>query len=272
MYFCDSHTHTLISPDSHAPLADMAQRALALGLDELCVTDHCDLLNFRGQPVSSFDWPAAKAQYHAVRDGLGGRLTLRLGLELGSAVCDPPAARRILAEGGDELDFVLGSLHNWIGTEGCGDLYFSDFHNDPALARKAVDNCLTHTWDLVQSCPDCYDSLAHVIYPLRYIRRDGLELSLLDGWEEQLRAIFTQVARTDHALEVNTCRGRDLDEWLPLLRLFRACGGRLITLGSDAHRPEDLALGIPRAAELLQAAGFAHVTTFHQRKPILHRL
>ncbi len=271
MYFCDVHTHTLISPDSQAPLADMARKALDLGLDELCVTDHCDLLNAGGEPVTDFDWAAAREQYHGVRDRLDGKLTLRFGLELASAVYDPPVAREILAGAEGELDFVLGSLHNWIGTEDNIDLYFSDFHNDMALARKAVDTTLAHTWTLVTDCPDCYDSLAHIIYPLRYIRRDGLSLTLAD-WEEQVRAIFTEVARTDHALEVNTCRGRDVEEWLPLLRWFKECGGRLVTLGSDAHRPADLAKGLLRAAELLQAAGFHQVTTFSDRKPVLHDL
>ena len=101
LYFCDIHTHSLLSPDSNAPLADMAQRAVALGLDELCVTDHCDLVDGSGRPVNSFDWPAAKEQFRRVQAQVGGRLNLRLGLELGSAVYDPDLARRILeAQGG----------------------------------------------------------------------------------------------------------------------------------------------------------------------------
>lgn len=271
MYFCDVHTHSLISPDSEAPLADMVQAAAAAGLDELCVTDHCDLLDFDGRPTAFFDWPAAKEQYRSAREQAAGRLTLRLGLELGSAVYDPAAARQILSGGGGELDFVLGSLHNWIGTEGDIDLYFSDFRNDPELAHKALSTTLDHTRTLVVQYPDCYDSLAHIIYPLRYIRRDGLDLSLAD-YEEQVRDIFTEVARSGHALEVNTCRGQDVSVWLPLLRWFRECGGELVTLGSDAHRPKDVSKGLREAAGLLKEAGFARVTTFCHRKPILHDL
>ena len=271
MYLCDVHCHTLISPDSHATLAAMARAAMAVGLRELCVTDHCDLLDLDGNPVTAFDWPAAKEQYRTVKGLLGDRLTLRLGIELGSAPYDPAIARAILAEGGDGLDFVLGSLHNWIGAEGNIDLGFSQFSGNPALARRAVDAALTHTWTLVTQYPDCYDSLAHVNYPLRYIRRDGIDLSL-DDYEERVRAIFTEVAKTGHALEVNTRRGADLDFWPPLLRWFRECGGELVTVGSDAHRPEDVAKGIPEALELLNAAGFDRVTTFAGRKPITYSL
>ena len=271
MYLCDVHLHTKISPDSKAELSDMARAAVSAGLLELCVTDHCDLLDGDGRPAAFFDWPAAKEQYRAVKGTLGDRLTLRLGIELGSAPAGPDAARSILQEGGEELDFVLGSLHNWIGAEGDIDLGSSDYSGAPVLARKAVDIALTYTWALVTQYPDCYDSLAHIVYPLRYIRRDGIDLSFAD-WEDRVRAIFTEVAKTGHALEVNTRRGQDLDFWPRLLLWFKECGGELVTVGSDAHRPGDVAKGIPEALEMLDAAGFRHVTTFAGRKPITHSL
>ena len=271
MYLCDIHSHTNISPDSRAELSGMARAAIDAGLREFCVTDHCDLLEPDGRPRTFFDWPAAKEQYQAVKRLLGDRLTLRLGIELGSAPYDPAAARAVLKEGGDGLDFVLGSLHNWIGAQGNIELHSTSFTGDPALARKALESTLDHTWTLITRYPDCYDSLAHVVYPLRYTRRDGIDLSFAD-WEDRVRAIFTEVARTDLALEVNTHHGLDLDAWPPLLRWFRECGGELVTVGSDAHRPEDVAKGIPEALAMLSAAGFDCVTTFAGRKPITHRL
>lgn len=264
MYLCDIHTHSLISPDSEAPLADMAQAAIAAGLTELCVTDHCDLLDGYGRPETGFDWSAAREQYRAVKAQTAGRLTLRLGLELGSAPYAPETARKILADGG-ELDFVLGSLHNWIGARDNWDFYFTDFTGDPALCRQALENDLDSTWALVTACPDCYDSLAHIIYPLRYMARDGHDLSLTE-YEDRVRAILTEVARTGHAMEVNTNRGRDLAVWLPILRWFRACGGEFVTLGSDAHRPEDVAKGIRGAVELLRETGFRYVTVYEGRR------
>ena len=250
MYLCDIHSHTKLSPDSEAELLDNARAAVAAGLQEFCVTDHCDLLGLDGLPVTSFQWPAAKAQYHAVKAQMEGQLILRLGLELGSAPYDPAVARDILAQGGEELDFVLGSIHNWIGMEGGRDLAFSNYRDDLALSRRAVESTLDHTWTLVTQCPDCYDSLAHIVYPLRYIHRDGVELSIADY----------------------VCRGNDLDSWPPLLAWFRECGGSLVTVGADAHRPEDVAKGIPAALDMLKAAGFRHVTTYERRKPVLHKL
>lgn len=271
MYLCDVHSHTKISPDSKAELSDMARAAVAAGLREFCVTDHCDLLGLDGQPVTAFDWPAAKAQYRAVKEEVGEKLALRLGLELGSAPFDSEKARSILAQGGEELDFVLGSLHNWIGMEGNRDFYYSSYRDSTELARKAVENALDCTWTLVARCPDCYDSLAHIVYPLRYIHRDGIDLTI-DEYEDRVRAIFKEVARSGHAVEVNVCRGDDLDSWPPLLAWFRECGGELVTVGADAHRPEHVARGIPEALEMVKAAGFGYVTTYKGRRTQPHKL
>ena len=271
MYLCDIHSHSKISPDCDVPLSDMVRAAIAAGLQEFCVTDHHDLLDYDGFPAEPFDWPAAKEQYRAVKAELGDKLVLRLGVELGSAPYDPQAAREALAQGGDELDYVLGSLPTWIGFHNNDLLDMTSYRGDPALARRAMESTLDHTWTLVTQMPDCYDSLAHISYPLRYIRNDGLELSMAD-YEERVRAVFTEMAHTGHALEVNVWAGRDLASWPPLLAWFKECGGELVTVGADAHRPEDVAKGIPQALEMIKAAGFDYVTTYERRKPILHKL
>lgn len=271
MYLTDCHTHSCISPDSKAPLALMVQAAEAAGLRAYYVTDHADLLDWHGQPDPQFNWTGAKAQYRAVTEGRSHPMAVRLGLELGSTPSAPEDARRILAEGGEELDFVLGSIHNWIGIEGSIDLYFTDFSHNPALCRKAMDHYLDNLWQLVRLYPDCYDSLAHLTYPLRYMERDGQRLHLPD-YESPIRDILAEVARSGHAMEVNTNRGTAMAWWDLLLSWFREAGGVYVTLGSDAHRPEDVAKALPEAARLLTEAGFDHVTTYIRRRPVLHRL
>lgn len=268
MYLCDFHTHTRVSFDSDAPLSEMVAAAQRAGLQELCITDHCDLLDGDGNPTLTFPWREALEQYHTRGET---PVTVRLGLELSCTPYDPQAARAILAQAGAELDFVLGSLHNWMGAQDNRDFYFTNFTADPDLCRDAVENVLTHTWELVTQYPDCYDSLAHITYPLRYMARDGQHLTL-EPFREQVEEVFRQVAASGHALEVNTCRGMSLEEWLPLLHWFKACGGEFVTVGSDAHQPEHMALGIPQALELLREAGFSYVTTYRGRCPVPHKL
>ena len=60
-----------------------------------------------------------------------------------------------------------------------------------------------------------------------------------------------------------TRRGRGL------LKGYYAQGGRLVTLGSDAHCTEDLGKGIDQGLELLKAAGFREFAVYEKRKPVL---
>ena len=271
MYLCDVHVHSEVSLDSDTPLAALTEAAISGGFRELCVTDHCELLDADGSPDGSFDWAAAKAQCAETLPLVRDRLDLRLGIEISAIPYDPDAVRRILREGGSDVDFVLGSNHNWIGAQNNRGLYHTDYTGNLPLCCQAMENALNTAWRIVTECADCYDSLAHVTYPLRYFRRDG-QLLTAERYEEPLRAIFTEIARTDHALEVNTYRGLDVASWLPLLRWYRECGGKFVTLGSDAHTPGDVGRGIREVIPLLQAAGFDRITTYEKRRPVLHKL
>ena len=43
-------------------------------------------------------------------------------------------------------------------------------------------------------------------------------------------------------------------------------------MGSDAHAPEPLGLGVKEAYDLMQDCGFRYVAVYHERKPEMFRL
>ena len=263
MYYTDYHTHTQLSPDSSAPLSAMAEAAAAAGLSELCVTDHYDLVDIHGAPNwEPLDWAAALEQWEPVRDAFRGRLSLKLGVELGSAPFYPEEAARALDC--PAVDFVIGSLHNLTARAGGSDFYYVDYRS-PADCYAALDDYFA---SMARLAPlPLYDSLGHIIYPLRYMTmRDGQPVSL-DRYTEQLRAILRDAAETGHAVELNTYNGRTVADWAPVLRLYREVGGELVTVGSDAHVPGNVAQGVREAYDLLSALGFRYVTTYEKRQP-----
>ena len=268
MYLADYHTHSMISFDSEAPLMAEAARAAELGLKELCVTDHCDLIDEHGKRVYDFDWSAALEQYPSVRAAFEGKLQLKLGLELGCANADPACAAKILS--GAQPDFIIGSVHNMTMEAGGQDFYYLPFERLEQCYR-ALDNYFDSLLS-VSKLPETYDVLGHIIYPLRYMKnaRDGQVT--LERYEEILRAIFTAAAETGRGIELNTYCGRTLEEWLPTLKLYRACGGEIVTTGSDAHTAENIGKGIQEAQELLRAAGFRYLAVYQQRTPQFIRL
>lgn len=251
----DFHTHTAASFDCDAPLSAMVEAALARGLTGLAVTDHADMPWFAQERMDktveeSWEVATEAAQQYA------GRLRIARGLELGEPLCDPVLARELLAA--HPYDFVLGSVHAVRGEE---DYYFWDF------AERDVAFELTRYFDEVLETVAFggFHALAHLTYPLRYMPTERRPRDLAP-WQTTLDAIFRALVRKGIALEVNTAGLRNgfgstqPDE--TLLRQYYACGGRLVTVGSDAHRPEDVGAGLVETAALLRRVGFDAVTVF----------
>lgn len=267
MLLADYHTHSRCSPDGAASLVEMLRGAERAGLGELCLTDHCDLLDMRGAPDDSFQWGPIEEELARTEAALAkGKITLKLGLELGEGWEDPALAATIVSH--PRLDFVIGSAHNLCREDGGVDFYFVDYKDEATCHQvlTAYMRCLARL-AASESC----DVLGHIIYPLRYMNgRDGNRVSLRPYWG-QLEDILKTAIRAGKGIEVNTCRGETVEDWRELLSLYRDCGGEIVTLGSDAHRPEDVGAGLPEAARLLREFGFS-LALYEKRTPNLVKI
>lgn len=260
MYLIDYHTHSKLSPDADFPLVEMADAAVRAGLNELCITDHYDTVTLEGAPSGPYDWSPAVAQFLEAREAFQGKLRLRLGLEFGSGHLDGGA----LAGAPGELDFVIGSLHNRSAALGGVDFYCGPY-DSPQVCYETLDDYFTSMEALAPL--DVYDVLGHVIYPLRYMRdRDGQDVSL-ERYMPRIREILKTVVQSGRGIEVNTYIGRTLGDWKPVLELYKEVGGEIVTTGSDAHMPENVAKGIREACALLRDAGFRYLAAYEGRKP-----
>jgi len=262
MYLTDYHTHTCCSMDSQAQLSDQAAQAVRLGLKELCTTDHCDLIQEKGDRLYELDWTPIVEQYERAAFAHKGELELRLGIELGCAQTDPRCARKILS--GAPWDFVIGSIHNQSLEQGGIDFYFLQYETQQDC-YAALDDYFSSMSQLVK-LTDCYDVLGHIVYPLRYMKKAAGGPVTLDRYQDILRQIFTAAAQAGRGIELNTYCGRTIEEWKPVLELYRDCGGEIVTIGSDAHTPEHIGLGTKQALELLQQTGFRYQATYLRRQ------
>ena len=259
MHDIDYHTHSRCSFDSEAPLTDMVRAAQAAGLRELCVTDHCDLLDEHANRVYGWDWPRSLAQFDEARESLAKEgFTLRLGLEFGMGHIDPSCSQAILAQ--PRLDFVIGSVHNFSPEKGGGDFYYADM-STPTACAAILEDYFSSMEQLVLT--PWFDILGHIIYPLRYM---GVNASI-HPWMDRISAILETVIDSGRGIEVNTWCGRTITGWEPVLRRYKELGGELITVGSDAHAPANVGAGIPEAYDLLKALGFQAVCVYDKRRP-----
>ena len=111
--------------------------------------------------------------------------------------------------------------------------------------------------------PDCYDVVGHIIYPLRYMP----ETITLDRYWGRIDAILRRVVETGRGIELNTYCGKTIAPWRGVLERYRAHGGERITVGSDAHAPERVGLGVKEAYALLAGCGFRYLSVYEKQPP-----
>ena len=93
---------------------------------------------------------------------------------------------------------------------------------------------------------------------------------------KRLRPILTEILRTVIAdgkgIEVNRYGLSDLTPSRDILGLYQSLGGRILTIGSDSHKPAHLGAYIEETKQELKALGFGEFCTFEKMVPKYHPL
>lgn len=268
MYTADYHMHSRWSMDARFPMEEMARAAAAQGLDEICFTDHVEIMSSGSWQHNTFDWQALEREYQQAREVLGGSVEIRLGVELGEAPRDFAYAEELLGQM-PPVDFVIGSIHQLSETYGCKDLAYAST-DDPQLSRAQIADYLAIV--LRQAKWGNFSVLGHLTLPLRYMNELRGGHMTFDGFEAEVAEVYRALIENGCGIEVNTNRGHTPLPGEKWLRLYRECGGKIITIGTDAHSPEYVGCCVRDRQELLRACGFKAFCTFRERKPVFHDL
>jgi len=242
----------------------MAQAAIDQGISAIAFTDHMDFL-----PDLPLDWQtdfnkayrtARKAQEH-----FEGVLDIAWGVEFGQPQYNEAEADRFIRT--YQPDFIIGSVHHLDPSFDIGMSSLAD-HDPIELYHLYLEMML----DLAKHQE--FDVLGHLTYPWRYFKRE-LDYDYDENdYRDQFEEIFTVLVSRGKGLEINTSGLRQpLQDCLPneaILRWYRACGGEIVTTGSDAHTPAHVGFEIASMTRMVQRLGFEGVATYAQRIPTIH--
>lgn len=260
----DMHSHTDNSPDGQDAIMYMCEIALDKGLRAISFTDHCevDTISTNKYAVKAVD----QAFYEAVkaRNVYTGRIIVGAGVELGQPTFDIDNANMVVNR--HNYDIILASMHNKRDGE---DYYYVDYSKvdvDELMENYFKDVLETARWD-------GYDSLAHLTYPIRYIKgKYDIDVDIykyIDIIDEILKAVASQ----EKALEINTSGLRQaIKQTLPpkdIVKRFKDFGGKYITIGSDTHNVDNIGYGVDKAMKMCSECGFDFVTLYQNRNPVL---
>ncbi len=252
----DSHLHTDLSPDSDVPIDAYGAAAAALGVAEIAITDHVDFTP--GLPAyrfTSFEQRERVVREAAERWAPAG-VAIRFGVEV-------TYEQRREAEIRDHLrshayDFVIGSVHvapdspyaaervaAWVAGKSLAEIVAPYFDEVAAAARSGL-----------------FDTIGHLDFVKRYLHPHVLAADLAaapEVYEPLLRALV----ESGTALEVNASGLRQAPGETypapPIVARFRELGGERVSVGSDAHRKDHFAYGLPEAYGVVAAAGLAEL-------------
>ena len=268
--FADYHLHTSFSDDSRTPMEDMVLRAIALGLDEICFTDHVEPIVWASTDLRGpYDWGALLAEFDAAKAAMGDRIVLRLGIELGDA-CWNFAHTEKLLEDAPPLDFIIGSVHMLSERFGGLDLYYFD----PKTEEEAYAGIADYLGQVRKMAEwGRFDVLGHLTLPLRYLNENrGWNLSM-DRFAGEITNIFAILSRKGIGIELNTNRGNTPLPDGKWLRLYKDLAAEpIVTLGTDAHSAKFVGCAVRERQALLRECGFRRFCTFDQRVPVWHSL
>lgn len=269
----DIHMHSNLSPDGSDEPRDMAARAAELGVKHFALTDHIEL-----DELGDDEWDYTEAielmkpVYESIRDEYSGRMTVYYGAEMGQALYDQPTAERILRE--YDYDFVIGSVHRTEHYEHMSKIPDTEFDR-----KRVIKEYFDEMLDLVEWGK--FSTLAHMTFLLRFVNVDTPSGPVVDKTERSQAAFDTYKPIIDKILEVIIAKGIALEAnssgyrrglggpmaAAPFIKRYRELGGRLVTVGSDAHEVCDVARDISECYRLLRELGFSEVCVFEKKEP-----
>jgi len=256
----DYHMHTKLTDGSGRPI-DYARVAVERRLDEIGCSDHAPLGD------KDLDWTMKTKDLDTyvgwVREAQRAFPTLQI--KLGLEVDFIPGRENWIRELADQYpwDYFLGSIH-FIGT-------FPVDRSSRDWQKENVEKRWRQYFDLWKQAARSrlFDSLAHPDLPKKFNRRPTKDFSPV--YEDALRA----VAESNVAIEVSTAGLRKPCREIYPSQGFLQIARRFdipITLGSDAHLPQDVGRDFDQAVALARSCGYDKICRFTRRKRELANL
>jgi histidinol-phosphatase (PHP family) len=234
----DTHMHTEVSSDSKMKIEDAIRTANELNDLGIILTEHMDL-NFPVPNEFIFDVNNYFEKYDKYRSN-----KVLLGIEVGLRF-DCVKENAEIAEK-NSFDYVIGSIH-FIDNI---DIFQKEYYANKTK-KQAYDNYLNCMLENIKAY-DCFDSLGHIDYISRYAYFEDKEI-YYDEYRELIDEILKILIEKGKAIEINSRRLAERSAVINMIKIYKRykeLGGKIVTIGSDAHKTEDIGKNFKIAKEI----------------------
>lgn len=258
----DCHVHTDISHDGIDNMNTYLERAIEKNVDEIIFTEHYDIYDGIKSSLTTLDVDSYYKAYKKVKEH--SDFNLGFGIEIG---LQPDTFSQINSiTTSYPFDFVIGSSHITCK---------KDMSKDPSFfegltREKAYLKYFREVLQNIELYNDEFDVYGHLDYVVRYGGYTEKKIEY-DEFRDILDQILIALIKKDKGLEINTSGLRyGLGSPHPnkdILKRYRQLGGRIVTIGSDAHQACDLAADFDLAYDILKSANINEFAIYHKRQP-----
>lgn len=243
-------------------MGNCIERALTLGYDEMCFTEHIDYGCSTSFCCNCENYYKTFLEY---KKFYSEKIKLKFGIEFGAQAHHAEYFRNIFNS--YPFDFVLLSFHQVQDKE----LWNQDFQT--GKTQDEYNRIYFEEMFKTASVMDEFSVLAHIDLMRRYDRQGEYPFSKI---KPQVEEILKLIINKGKGIEVNTSSFRyklsDLTPSMDILKLYKELGGEIITIGSDSHRKEHLGSHILEVRKTLCDMGYKYFTTFDKMEPIFNKL
>jgi len=258
----DYHIHTKMCGHANGEMEEYVESAIKNGLTEMGFSDHFPLFHIEPGDLSMKmeDFPLYIKKVKEMQEKYKDKITIRLGCEVEYSADIEKPTKEMLSK--YNFDYLLGSTHflgMWI--------FDHPDHKDEFEKRDVYEiysNYFTGLEKMISS--RMFDIVAHIDLIKKFGYRPSRPL------EEIYSKIAKAINNSSMAIEINTSGLRKpVKEMYPAAQLLKICFETNIpvTLGSDAHKPEEVTRDFDKAVLLIKNAGYTKIAQFANRKRTL---
>lgn len=272
MKFYDMHTHTHFSHDSKANPEEMVKNAIEKGFSGIAFTEHCDVDYFFEERDTLGQLGKSINTALRLNEQYSDKIEVLSGIEISGSFRYPENTKATIDRYGKSVDAILCSVHviDWKEHPEAISEYRMDTFTESDL-KIMSDKYYDDVYTMLNFLDG--EILCHLTYPGRYANLVyGIVNYSYSDYLPKIKEILKLAAKKDMALEVNTSNMAKFNNGFYmvdkyLIELYREVGGRLISLGSDAHSPEHIGCDFENALKIIKSAGFSEYCYFKNRNP-----
>lgn len=253
----DYHTHTSRCGHAYGTVEEYIQSALSKNIIEIGFSDHAPMPEAErdGYTMGAAEIEPYIASIEEMREFYRGKIGVRVGFEVDFPLLGS-FPERYFSDG--RIDYLIGSCHFIDGWAFDHPDYMDEY------GKRDIDDIYGRYFSIMEALASSriFDVVGHleIVKKFRYrATRDFMPV---------VETIARALGAAGTAVEINTA-GMDhpAGEMYPsddIIRILFDCNVP-VTLGSDAHRPEQVGRFLPEAAEKLARAGYRMISGFEKR-------